>query len=114
MVRPTALQALAAVCSSEERSFRANLHCVLRRTTGLLAALQEELTLYDSRRHSLCEWKRHLEGLRYLSASAMGIFPGREAVCEESQRRSLSAKHNDLRQVIERVRKRTRAISTVG
>ena len=112
-VSPTEWQALATACPSEERSFRADLHRVLRRTIGLLAAMQEECALYYSRRQMKFQWKRHLENLQYLSVNAHGVLPELKSLAEESRRRSLSGKYADLQLVITRLGERLEEISTL-
>jgi hypothetical protein len=112
-VSATEWQVLTTSCPPDERSFRADVHRAVRRATGLLAAMQEELALYRSRRASQYQWKRHFENLRYLVVNASDILPELEAVREESKRRSLSGKHDDLQQITTRLREKMESASTL-
>ena len=113
-VSSTEWQALVSDCPAAEESFRVNVNRALRRTIGLLAAIQEETALYKAHLDDKHRWKRHWSSLLYLADSSDKILPELEELGKEADRRNLCTKAEHLAEAVKRLRGHLIEISTLN
>ncbi|MBI4460161.1 MAG: hypothetical protein HY648_08900 [Acidobacteria bacterium] len=106
-------QALLSSFPPGERSFRADFSRALRRTVGLLAALQEELALYQIRQASEHLWKKHLNSLVYLAHCAGELLPELMKLQSETRNRGLSRKEEHLASIVARLQQHLETVAAL-